>query len=320
MATPKQPDITQLVRVDGVPAQVTPPPNQSSVFRASLVGSQQTETDSLAQLYKGTPLPVVRHAPFNATTNPVIGAAANSAAKNAVDEALTVLTLPFGSVTSGDNTRAAMTVDNGAYQIPHNEGIVGANQLFNESGAEVAPICGAAPTHPGEVLISQPDGSAAFADPLVQGLYAAGSSIFSPPAYIPPTTIQPVLIGGSDYASGGSPPATPALQTWKVDAKGYGYVAVESASQSGNAPVALSVGVSSVQVLAANASRKGVNITNTGSDVVCLSFGTNAAVLYSGVVLWPAAAFWFDLNDFTTAAINAVASDANGSLAVQEWQ
>lgn len=55
------------------------------------------------------------------------------------------------------------------------------------------------PTHPGQLLISQPGNTTAiWADPLVQGLYPAGSSISSPPAYSPPTTIQPVLIGGED--------------------------------------------------------------------------------------------------------------------------
>src|ERR1035437_3971508 len=54
------------------------------------------------------------------------------------------------------------------------------------------------PTHAGELMISQPGNtSVAFADPLVQGLYAAGSTIASPPAYIDPTTIQPILMGGS---------------------------------------------------------------------------------------------------------------------------
>src|SRR5271170_1342462 len=55
------------------------------------------------------------------------------------------------------------------------------------------------PTHPGQLLISQPGNtSAAWMDPQVQGLYAAGSTICPAPAYVAPTCIQPILIGGAD--------------------------------------------------------------------------------------------------------------------------
>jgi hypothetical protein len=57
------------------------------------------------------------------------------------------------------------------------------------------------PTHPGQMLISQPGNtSAIWADPQVQGLYAAGSTICPAPVYVPPTCIQPILIGGADCA------------------------------------------------------------------------------------------------------------------------
>jgi hypothetical protein len=55
------------------------------------------------------------------------------------------------------------------------------------------------PTHPGQLLISQPGNTTAlWADPQIQGLYAAGSTICPAPAYVAPTCIQPVLIGGED--------------------------------------------------------------------------------------------------------------------------
>lgn len=55
------------------------------------------------------------------------------------------------------------------------------------------------PTHPGQLLISQPGNtSAIWADPQVQGLYAAGSTICPAPAYVAPTCIQPVLVGAED--------------------------------------------------------------------------------------------------------------------------
>jgi hypothetical protein len=57
------------------------------------------------------------------------------------------------------------------------------------------------PTHPGQLLVSQPGNtSAIWTDPQVQGLYAAGSTICPAPVYVPPTCIQPILIGGADCA------------------------------------------------------------------------------------------------------------------------
>jgi hypothetical protein len=55
------------------------------------------------------------------------------------------------------------------------------------------------PTHAGQLLISQPgNASAVWADPQVQGLYPAGSTICPAPAYIAPTCIQPIGIGIQD--------------------------------------------------------------------------------------------------------------------------
>lgn len=53
------------------------------------------------------------------------------------------------------------------------------------------PIAGAL-THPGMVPISQPDGSLAFADPLIQGIQPEGSAI---------STVNPVLIAGKSGSS-----------------------------------------------------------------------------------------------------------------------
>jgi len=66
------------------------------------------------------------------------------------------------------------------------------------TGASVNISSSAPPTHAGQLLISQPGNiTAIWADPLMQGLYADGSSITSPPAFAIPTTIQPVYVGGS---------------------------------------------------------------------------------------------------------------------------
>ena len=96
--------------------------------------------------------------------------------------------------------------------------------------------------------------------------------------------------------------------------------AVAPIAASGNAPVLVAVPQTSTQVLAANTSRKGCNITNMSNATISLSFGSNAAQVYYGTVLGPGGTFWMDLQDFTTAAINAIADSANGNLAIQEWQ
>jgi len=97
----------------------------------------------------------------------------------------------FGQITTGDNTTAAMTVDTGATLSYTNSGILNANEIGTIN------VTGNLPTHAGEILVSQPGNTTAvWADPQVQGLYAAGSSLAAPPAYTPPSTIQPILVGG----------------------------------------------------------------------------------------------------------------------------
>src|SRR5271166_419251 len=109
----------------------------------------------------------------------------------------------FGSITTGDNTTATMTVDSGASIIVAGTGIVEATELATNTATPVV-TSGSAPTHPGQILISQPgNATAIWADPQVQGLYPAGSSIASPPPYSPPTTIQPVLVGGQGESPSG---------------------------------------------------------------------------------------------------------------------
>jgi hypothetical protein len=107
--------------------------------------------------------------------------------------------------------------------------------------------------------------------------------------------------------------AVPVLQsgTWSV--------AVKTAA-TGNAPAAVSVGVVSTPVLAANSNRKGCALVNTSANIISLAFDGAAAVLNSGATLVPYGSFSMDPNDFSTGAINAIASAAASNLAVQEWQ
>lgn len=102
----------------------------------------------------------------------------------------------FGQITTGTNTAATMTVDSGASIVTSGTGVVEATELATNTATPVV-VNSSAPTHEGMLLISQPgNASAAWADPLVQGLYADGSNIATPPPFALPTTIQPVLIGG----------------------------------------------------------------------------------------------------------------------------
>lgn len=86
-----------------------------------------------------------------------------------------------------------------------------------------------------------------------------------------------------------------------------------------NSPSAASVGITSSQILASNASRKGLVLINTSSANISLGLGV-AAVLNSGITLYPGGTFNMDEYCFTTAAINAVASIAASNLGIQEWQ
>lgn len=102
-------------------------------------------------------------------------------------------TVPFSQVLTGTNAGQTLTVGAGSTLTFTGTGIVNAREV---GGIDVS---GNAPTHAGQLLISQPGNTTAiWADPQVQGLYDTGSTISPAPAFVAPTNIQPVLIGGSD--------------------------------------------------------------------------------------------------------------------------
>lgn len=86
-----------------------------------------------------------------------------------------------------------------------------------------------------------------------------------------------------------------------------------------SAPTVASVGVSSAQAVAANASRTGLILINTSANTISLAFGANAAVLNSGITLTSKGAFVMDEFCFDQGAINAIASVASSNLAIQEF-
>ena len=112
-------------------------------------------------------------------------------------------TVAFGSITSGTNTTAAMVIGSGAsltVACP-GTGVIEATELATDNCTPVVTNI-SHPTHAGQLLISQPgNASAVWADPQVQGLYPVGSDVTAPPPYAPPTTIEPVLVGGADQSN-----------------------------------------------------------------------------------------------------------------------
>lgn len=87
-----------------------------------------------------------------------------------------------------------------------------------------------------------------------------------------------------------------------------------------SAPAAASVGVASAEEVAANANRKGLVLVNTSANTISLAFGTNAAVLNSGITLNATGGTWvMDEHTFTTQAVNGIAGGAASNLAVQEF-
>lgn len=89
-------------------------------------------------------------------------------------------------------------------------------------------------------------------------------------------------------------------------------------SLSASSPTATSVGITSASAVASNANRKGLTLVNTSIARISLGIGT-AAVLNSGITIYPGGSWEMDLFNFTTAAVNAIASVAASNLAIQEF-
>lgn len=84
-----------------------------------------------------------------------------------------------------------------------------------------------------------------------------------------------------------------------------------------SSPTFATVGVASAQVVASNASRKGLILTNTSANTISLGIGSTA-VLNSGITLYPGGVWVMDEYNFATGAIDAIASAAASNLAIQE--
>ena len=91
----------------------------------------------------------------------------------------------FAVITSGDNTQAAMTVDTGASLGFSGSGVVNASEINGVPFNNTDPALGKIP-------IAQGDGTATWADPLVQGVSSVGTAV---------SGINPVLVGAEDNSS-----------------------------------------------------------------------------------------------------------------------
>jgi hypothetical protein len=82
-------------------------------------------------------------------------------------------------------------------------------------------------------------------------------------------------------------------------------------------PATASVGTTSSTILAANANRKGLILSNTTSYQISFGFGNTAAYQY-GLTIFPGEKFIMDEFTFYTGAINAVSSNAT-YVGIQEF-
>ena len=87
-----------------------------------------------------------------------------------------------------------------------------------------------------------------------------------------------------------------------------------------SAPAVAAVGIASASAVASSATRKGLILRNVSTlgQRISLGFGS-AAVLDSGIVLYPQDCFHMNEYDFDLGQVNAIASAAAASLAIQEY-
>lgn len=107
------------------------------------------------------------------------------------------------------------------------------------------------------------------------------------------------------------------IQALSTDTTGALFV-TERLPLTGSSPSAASVGITSGVVIAANTSRRGLVLINTSINIVSFNIVGGAAVLRSGITLYPGGVWEMDAYTFTTAGINGIASAASSNVALQE--
>lgn len=91
-------------------------------------------------------------------------------------------------------------------------------------------------------------------------------------------------------------------------------------TSSGATPAQVGVDSTSAEAVAENYSRVGLVMTNLSDSTMYIAFGSNTAVLGSGIPLLPGGGnFSMDEYVYTKEAINAISHSDNSLLAVQEF-
>lgn len=122
---------------------------------------------------------------------------------------------------------------------------------------------------------------------------------------VPGTTMQ---VGGSDGTN---------LRTLKTDTSGNLFTTSKN-PLTASSPTSATVGVASAQAVATNANRKGLVLINTSINKISFGIGV-AAVLNSGITLYPGGVWVMDEFNLATGAINAIAGAASSNLSIQEF-
>ncbi len=87
-----------------------------------------------------------------------------------------------------------------------------------------------------------------------------------------------------------------------------------------SAPTTSTVGVTSALAVASNANRKGLAIVNLSANTISIGFGSNPAVLNSGITLTQLGSVYeMSEYDYNTLAVNCIASLAGSVISIQEF-
>ncbi len=169
------------------------PATPNAFLRSPLPEIGILHPDMLRQFYVYG-MPQFRIPALPDSSNPSSSARTRTVSTSIVTRALAAGTA-FNLITSGTNLSAQMVVGPGATMLFAGTGIIDATKWNG------VPVAGTPPTL-GKIPIGQADGSALWADPVVQGVYPDGSNVATPPVAVAPTHINPVYVGGKGIGDG----------------------------------------------------------------------------------------------------------------------
>lgn len=107
------------------------------------------------------------------------------------------------------------------------------------------------------------------------------------------------------------------LRTLRTDSSGNLFISGRVVL-SPSSPTTATVGVTSSQIVAFNASRRGLIVINVSIHTISIGIGV-VGVLNSGITLYPGGVWNMDDYSYTTGSINAIASVAGSVVSIQEF-